>query len=125
MAQLDEYQQVCEGALLESGGNGIRFHVMQDGSWVAAFVIRFDNQVYGYLNRCAHQAIELDWNPGEFFDKGKQFLVCATHGAVYEPDTGNCVSGRCNGRGLTSLETREVDGTVYVRSNDAIRINGR
>lgn len=108
---------VCDSNDLIDGGNGFRFKVFYEQQYVPAFVVRYRNKVFGYLNRCAHQAIELDWNPGEFFDNDKRFLLCATHGAVYEPETGDCVSGRCNGRSLTALDIKEVDGVVYVRSN--------
>ena len=27
--------------------------------------------VYGYLNRCAHMPMELDWREGMFFDAGE------------------------------------------------------
>lgn len=82
-----------------------------------AFVIRYEGRVHAYLNVCAHQELELDWLAGEFFDAEGKLLVCAAHGAVYEPDTGRCVGGPCAGRGLVRLPVRErEDGTVVIES---------
>jgi len=39
--------------------------------------------------------MELDWNPGEIFDEEQQYLICATHYAVYDPKSGNCLRGPC------------------------------
>jgi len=121
LAELDGYQAVCDGAKLVNGGKGYCFALSWEDSYAPAFLVRYRDKVHGFLNRCAHQAIELDWNPGEFFDKDRRFLLCATHGAVYNPETGACVGGRCNGRGLTPIDVIEVDETVYVRSNEAIQ----
>lgn len=121
MAELEGYQAVCDGAKVVNGGKGYCFALSWEDSYAPAFLIRYRDQVHGFLNRCAHQAIELDWNPGEFFDTDRRFLLCATHGALYDPVTGACVGGRCNGRGLTQLDVVEVDEIIYVRSNEEIR----
>jgi hypothetical protein len=57
--------------------------------------------------------VELDWQPNEFFDDSKLYLICATHGALYSPADGRCLGGRCNGRGLTPLPIEERDGAIY------------
>jgi len=121
LAELDGYQAVCNGAEVSNGGKGYCFTLSWEGGHVPAFIIRYRDEVHGFLNRCAHQAIELDWNPGEFFDKDRSFILCATHGAIYDPESGACTSGRCNGRGLTPIDVIEVDEIVYVRSNEAIQ----
>lgn len=108
---------ICDGSQLSDRGKGHRFSIGNGDNPVPAFVIRFDNQVHGYLNRCAHQEVELDWNEGEFFDIDRRYLLCATHGALYDPASGRCIFGRCNGRALTKLDVREVDGKVYLRIN--------
>ena len=57
--------------------------------------------------------IELDWQPNEFFADSKLYLICATHGALYAPESGRCLGGRCNGKGLTPVPVEERDGAVY------------
>jgi len=54
----------------------------------------------------------------EFFDHSELYLICATHGATYEPDTGHCVLGPCRGKSLVPLPVAERGGAVLL-------INGR
>ena len=68
-----------------------------------------------YINRCAHLALELDWDRGVFFDVDQNHLICATHGALYAAATGDCISGPCSGSGLGALKVLEIEGTVYLR----------
>lgn len=105
---------ICDSEALVDGGVGVRFTVLRHGREEPAFAIRFAGSVYGFLNRCGHTPIELDWQPGEFFDLERRWIMCATHGAIYHPATGRCVSGRCAGRGLVALKLIEDEGRVYV-----------
>jgi len=107
-------RRLCLSSELADGGPGVRFTVDSFAGEQVAFVIRHAGRVYAYLNRCAHVPIELDWQPSEFFDDSKLYLICATHGALYFPDNGHCFSGRCNGKGLTPLSVEERDGVVYL-----------
>ena len=109
---------ICASSDLLDGGRGVRFSVSRDGKEEPAFAVRFQGRVYGYLNRCAHVPIELDWQHGEFFDYSKLYLICTTHGALYAPETGRCLGGRCQGRGLIPLRLEELDGAVYYISVD-------
>jgi len=85
-------------------GAGIRQQLEFDGRMVPALVVNYRGQVHAYRNRCPHRGTELDWQPGEFFDEHKTHLVCATHGALFQVDTGKCVSGPCVGQSLTRLD---------------------
>jgi nitrite reductase/ring-hydroxylating ferredoxin subunit len=107
-------QLICEGSALQNGGAGVRFEVNWQGRAAAAFVIRFHGKVVGYLNRCAHVPVELDWQAGDFFDISKSYLVCATHGAWYEPLSGLCRGGPCKGRSLQALVVEEAEQQVYL-----------
>ncbi len=105
---------VCRSEALVDGGEGVRFPVRVAGATATGFVVRYRGRVFAYLNRCAHVALELDWLPGRFFDTGGELLVCATHGALYDPESGRCVGGPCGGRGaLRALRIEERDGHVY------------
>lgn len=111
--------EICASEALAERGRGVRFAVSVAGRPVPAFVVRFEGAVRGYLNRCAHVAMELDWQPGEFFDFDAQHLVCSTHGALYDPRTGQCAGGACAGRGgLRTLNVVERDGRVLWEPDD-------
>ena len=58
--------------------------------------------------------IELDWLPGRFFDDSRRYLICATHGALYAPDSGRCVAGPCQNGRLEVLPVVERDGGVFL-----------
>jgi nitrite reductase/ring-hydroxylating ferredoxin subunit len=104
---------ICAAAALVDAGRGVRFEVEYFGAPAPAFAIRHRGEVHGYLNRCAHVAMELDWQEGVFFDLGNTVLICSTHGATYEPASGRCLGGPCNGAGLVKLRLEERDGSVY------------
>lgn len=109
---------ICDSAALVDGGNGVRFEVQWRGRNEPAFVIRFRGRVHAYLNRCSHVPIEIDWQHGQFFDFTGLYLVCSTHGALYAPESGACLGGRCNGKGLRPLAVTEKDGRVYLIESD-------
>lgn len=103
---------LCRSEQLIDGGRGLRFQVRQGQDMWPAFVVRYQGAVHAYLNRCAHKGVELDWEAGEFFDAERRHLICATHGALYEPASGLCVQGPCRGAALRRLPVREADGVV-------------
>ena len=105
---------ICEAARLEDGGSGVRFEGLRDGRLESAFAVRSGGVVRAYLNRCAHVPVELDWAQGEFFDISRLYLICATHGAMYEPESGRCIAGPCKGQHLEPVAVEETDGKVYL-----------
>lgn len=104
---------ICDAAALPDAGRGVRFEVEYFGEPAPAFAIRYGGAVHGYLNRCAHVAMELDWQEGVFFDSDGRDLLCSTHGATYEAHTGRCVGGPCSGKRLVKLRLEERNGKVY------------
>ena len=112
---------VCPSSAVPEGGRGVRFPVTAFGDDATGFVVRHSGQVHAYLNRCAHIPIELDWNPGEFFESSGLYIMCATHGALYVPDSGYCAGGPCKGGKLRRIAVREADGNIYWAPDEFIR----
>lgn len=105
---------ICTSSALENGKEGVCFSVVDHGGSVPAFVVRHEGQVRAYLNRCAHVPVRMESQPNTFFDFSGQFLICALHGALYDPRTGRCVGGRCKGFGhLQAVAVLEQQGQVY------------
>ena len=104
---------ICASAALVDAGTGVRFEVEYFGQSAPAFAVRCAGRVHGYLNRCAHVAMELDWQEGVFFDAAGVDLICSTHGAAYHPATGQCLGGPCNRTPLVKLKVEERGGGVY------------
>ena len=103
---------LCASADLANGGSAVPFDVVFGGQTCRAFAIRYQGEVHAYLNRCAHVAMEMDFQPNRFFDYSGDWLICATHGALYEPHTGRCRGGPCRG-GLIKITLSERDGVVH------------
>ncbi|MEO8158542.1 MAG: Rieske 2Fe-2S domain-containing protein [Betaproteobacteria bacterium] len=111
---------ICKSQDLQERGIGVRFSIETHRGAVAAFVVRYRGKVQAYLNRCAHVRVEMDAQPGEFFDVSGLYLVCSTHGAAYIPESGYCIGGPCKGLSLTKLAVDECDGCVYLTHNEEI-----
>ena len=119
-------------AHLENGGKGLTFKVKLSKNSkalstkainvVPAFAIRYKDTIYAYKNICGHIAVNLDYNPGHFFDEEGEFIICATHGAHYSPESGKCMGGPCFGVGLDLIQTQEEDGVLYIIDESIVAV---
>lgn len=109
---MDELQPLCNSHELVEGRQAVSFDINYAGQTCRAFAVRFKGQPHAYLNRCTHVAMALDWQPNRVFDDSGQWLLCASHGAAYLPDTGQCAAGPCHG-GLVKITLSENSGVVY------------
>ena len=103
---------LCRSEALAERGRAVLFDLLLWGQPARGFALRIDGRVVAYVNRCAHVPTELDWNPGEFLDTRREVIVCAVHGAEYEPASGRCLGGPCGRGRLLPIEVREADGEV-------------
>ena len=115
LKSVDDLQPLCNSSDLAEGGHAVPFDVVYAGQTCRAFAVRFNGAAHAYLNRCTHVAMELDWQPNGVFDATGQWLLCASHGAAYLPDTGQCAGGPCQG-GLVKITLSENDTVVYWHS---------
>jgi len=110
-----ELLQIEVGRLDELEDPGCREFSIGSGDWpFQGFVVRRGSEVYAYENFCAHVGHPLNWVPDGFLSKDRRLIQCASHGAMYEIDTGLCVKGPCVGKSLRSLAAEIRDGSVYV-----------
>jgi nitrite reductase/ring-hydroxylating ferredoxin subunit len=114
VAMSPEFERIalCRSDDLVDGGLAVPFDVVYQGQSCWAFAVRFEGQAHAYLNRCAHVAMEMDFQPNRFFDTTGRWLICATHGALYQPATGRCMSGPCR-HGLVKIDLSEQSGVVH------------
>ncbi|TWQ66327.1 Rieske (2Fe-2S) protein [Xanthomonas vasicola] len=75
---------------------------------------REGTQVRAWLNICPHAGGRLDWAPGQFLKTKEGQLVCAAHGAAFELNAGECVSGPCRGQSLCAVPVRVEDEQVLL-----------
>ena len=74
-------------------GETKKFVLLCRGRECEAFVVNHDGALHAYVNRCCHVPMTMDWIDNQFMTDDGAFVQCATHGALYRPDTGECVSG--------------------------------
>ena len=96
-------------------GQSLTFTLDCDDRRVEGFLINHRSDFHAYVNRCRHVPLTLDWVENRFFTPDGKYLLCATHGAYYEPDTGMCVDGPPCGLALYRIPLRVRDGRVLVR----------
>ncbi len=111
---------LCNTSDLADGGDAMPFDVAYQGETCRAFAIRYNGQAHAYLNRCTHVPMELDYQPNRIFDDSGEWLLCATHGAAYRPDTGDCGGGPCRG-GLVKIELSESESVVRWHTRDQLQ----
>lgn len=112
-----EPRLICAAAALAEGGPGVRFAWEPAGGEGKGFAVRHDGKARAFVNRCPHLGVELDWQPGEFFEETGLYLVCSTHGAIFEPSTGLCVAGPCRGARLEAIAVEERDGEILIHDD--------
>ena len=107
-------REVVVGSLDELGDPGCREFTIGEGDWpFRGFVVRQGDGIHAYANVCAHVGHPLNWMPDDFLSKDRESIQCASHGALYEIDTGLCVRGPCAGKSLRRVEVSVRDGVIY------------
>jgi nitrite reductase/ring-hydroxylating ferredoxin subunit len=109
-----EPRLICASADLAEGGTGVRFHWAAAGGEGKGFAVRHGGTARAFVNRCPHLGVELDWQPGEFFEESGLYLICSTHGATFEPASGLCVAGPCRGARLQAIDVEEREGRLFI-----------
>ena len=96
----------------DRGSNG--FYTDGADGRLLYMVIRRGNAVFGYVNRCPHTGLPLDFQPGRFLTVDGALIQCSNHGAQFRIKDGFCVSGPCEGENLKAVKTEIRDGRVFV-----------
>jgi nitrite reductase/ring-hydroxylating ferredoxin subunit len=96
-------------------GTSKKFTLRRGQRTLEALLVNFDGRYFAYINRCPHTGITLDWVNNQFFSSDQRYLMCATHSAVFEPPTGECIWGPCVGLSLQSVPIEIEEGRIYAR----------
>lgn len=84
------------------------------------FVVRDERGVSVYRNHCPHLGTPLEFMPDRFLSIDKEWIMCSTHGALFDKHTGHCISGPCQGQYLEKLESFVCDGKLYLTEGAAV-----
>lgn len=98
---------------------GAREFFVGEGDWpFRGLLVQVSGRLMAYANVCPHKQHPLNLADDEFFVPGQTLLRCASHGALFEPESGLCVYGPCAGRKLRALECWVESGEIWVRNGD-------
>ncbi len=113
--------EVAVGRLDDLEDPGCREFSIGDGDWpFKGFVVRKGDNVYAYQNYCVHVGHPLNWMPDGFLTRDRSAIICASHGAMYEIDTGLCVAGPCKGKSLREVPVEVRDGVIFATGPDSL-----
>jgi nitrite reductase/ring-hydroxylating ferredoxin subunit len=111
--ELDTERVLC--ALDELAEKPCRGFRVGEGPWpLSGFLVRRGNRIRAYLNRCPHAAHPLNLKPHEFLTPDHSLIVCCSHGALFEIETGYCVDGPCAGESLVNIPIEFIGGHVLL-----------
>lgn len=109
-APLIGLEAIADGAFAEA-------EALIDGVSESLVLYREGDRVRAWLNICPHAGRRLDWAPGQFLKSKDGLLVCAAHGAGFELQRGECLSGPCRGQSLRAVPVDVRDGAVWLVGN--------
>ncbi len=95
-------------------GSVRKFWLICEKYRIDAFLINYQGSFHAYVNRCRHMSTPLDFVRYQFFAPDGRHLICLTHGALYDPDTGLCTDGPCRGLALYRLPVLVSEGEIRV-----------
>lgn len=110
---LDVERAICPvHDLADPGAKGF---TLGPGDWpLRGFVVRRGEALRAYVNHCPHAGFPLNWQPDQFLAPHVPLIRCVMHGALFDVETGTCVSGPCAGKALRSLPLRVADSWVLL-----------
>ncbi|WP_376695026.1 Rieske (2Fe-2S) protein [Wenzhouxiangella sp. EGI_FJ10305] len=111
---MNEAVFLCAGDELAEGCYR-EFRIDYDGEPLWLIATRRNGQPRVWINLCPHQARPLNFAPDRFLTDDDNRLVCAHHGAVFDPDSGTCVAGPCRNAELRALDVCQREDRVFVQ----------
>lgn len=87
-------------------------------------VVKRGGQLHAYMDSCPHYrgGTPMAWRRDAYLNGDGTHLACHAHGALFDIETGACVSGPCLGRKLTRVPLTEAqDGFISVPAQVAGR----
>jgi nitrite reductase/ring-hydroxylating ferredoxin subunit len=123
VTQIDVERVICRLDDLQPGA--ARGFAIGTGDWpLRGLVVRLNNDVHGYINRCPHVGHPLNLRPHQFLTADSTLILCSSHGALFEKATGYCVAGPCAGRQLHPVPLKIESGFVMLTDEVDVAVLG-
>jgi nitrite reductase/ring-hydroxylating ferredoxin subunit len=69
-----------------------------EGSRRKAFVVRRNGRLFAWWDSCPHQdGSPMAWRTNAYLNAARDRIVCASHGAEFDIETGHCLRGAALG----------------------------
>ncbi|HTT03016.1 MAG TPA: Rieske (2Fe-2S) protein [Steroidobacteraceae bacterium] len=117
--EVDLTRVIC--ALKDLAEGECRGFSLGAGDWpLAGLIVRVRSEVRAYINRCPHAGHPLNLIPNRFLTPDGALLLCHSHGALFDKQTGECIAGPCAGQALQSLPLQIEGGFVLLDAGYAL-----
>ena len=98
------------------------FELSHNDRTLAFFVVKKHGQIFGYVNKCPHVGVNLEWRPDDFLNIDKSLIQCSVHGAEFIIETGHCIGGPCYGKMLDPVKLQlDAQGNIFL--DDSVALN--
>ena len=95
---------------LRTDGDSLKFDYEDRlGRVEQGFVMRWGNGFLAYQDRCPHWSIPMEQSDGRMMNAQNSYILCPMHGALFEPESGVCFQGPCEGDRLEKFTVLVVD----------------
>lgn len=91
------------GLAVEVPEGGARGYDPEGRGQHTVFALRHRGQLHLWRDRCPHAGTPMAWRRHAYLNAAGDRIICAAHGAQFEPDTGLCVLGPCLGERLQAV----------------------
>lgn len=103
------YIRLCAASDLKEGASlGFTLKGMN------VFAVNKQEHIRVFENRCPHRGTPLEFSPNQFFNLDRSLILCAMHGALFEPHSGLCVYGPCHGQSLRMIDHIVEQGSILI-----------
>ena len=83
---------------------------------VEGFAIRVGPEIRAYVNICPHRAQPVDVGDGRLW-LPSGIIECQAHGARFDPLSGACLGGPCDGSPLRPVAISFHDGAAWLKQD--------
>ena len=105
--------RLCNVDELPDGG--ARGFDTESAGQATVFVLRRGSALRAWRDACPHLGTPLPWRRDAYLDAYGRHIVCAAHGALFDPLTGICTLGPCLGDALTPVDIEiDSDGGLHL-----------
>jgi nitrite reductase/ring-hydroxylating ferredoxin subunit len=88
---------------------------------ITVFVVRWEGQFRAWYDWCPHwRTGPMAWRRDAYFSGDGQALMCHAHGARFDPLSGQCTLGPCQGQALRSVVMRLNESAEIQINTDSL-----